>query len=331
MGHAASLRLNLGLAAILLILALGSLFVGYAPLSPAQVIGGLFGSDAETVVVIQSVRLPRLVLGVLVGAAFSIAGAALQGLLRNPLAEPSVIGVAPMAGFGAVIALYFGWTAVTPFALPIAAMLGALAATLLLFAIASRDASVLTLILAGAALSSLAIALTSLAVNFAPNPFAIAEIVYWLMGSLKDRSFAEVSVGAPFMLLGFALLFATGRGLDALSLGEDVAASLGTNLRRLAIFVLAGVSLTVGAATAVTGAIGFVGLVVPHIMRPFVGHEPHRLLLPSALGGAILVVAADTAVRALHTTPELMIGVVTSLIGAPFFLHLIFTTRRSMR
>jgi iron complex transport system permease protein len=294
-------------------------------------LGGLFGWDDETVVVIQSVRLPRLVLGVLVGAAFSMAGAALQGLLRNPLAEPSVIGVAPMAGFGAVIALYFGWTSITPFALPIAAMLGALAATLLLFAIASRDASVLTLILAGAALSSLAIALTSLAVNFAPNPFAIAEIVYWLMGSLKDRSLADVSVGAPFIILGYVLLFATGRGLDALSLGEDVAATLGTNLRLLAILVLAGVSLTVGAATAVTGAIGFVGLVVPHIMRPFAGHEPHRLLLPSALGGALLVVASDMGVRALHTTPELMIGVVTSLIGAPFFLHLIFTTRRSMR
>ena len=329
--RAASLRLNLVLAALLLALAFGSLFVGYAPLSAEQVIGGLFGWRDDTVVVIQSIRLPRMILGVLVGAAFSMAGAALQGLLRNPLAEPSVIGVAPMAGFGAVIALYFGWTAITPFALPIAAMLGALAATLLLFGIASRDASVLTLILAGAAISSLAIALTSLAVNFAPNPFAISEIVYWLMGSLKDRSFADIAIGAPFILIGLALLFATGRGLDALVLGEDVAVSLGTNLRLLAILVLGGVSLAVGAATAVTGAIGFVGLVVPHVMRPFVGHEPHRLLLPSALGGAILVVGADTAVRALHTTPELMIGVVTSLIGAPFFLHLIFTTRRSMR
>jgi iron complex transport system permease protein len=331
MWDAASLRLNLVLAASLLVLSFGSLFVGYAPLGANEVIGGLFGWRDDTAVVIQSVRLPRLILGILVGAAFSMAGAALQGLLRNPLAEPSVIGVAPMAGFGAVIALYFGWTAITPFALPIAAMMGALAAALLLFAIASRDASVLTLILAGAALSSLAIALTSLAVNFAPNPFAIAEIVYWLMGSLKDRSFADVSVGAPFIILGYVLLFATGRGLDALSLGEDVAATLGTNVRRLAVLVLSGVSLTVGAATAVTGAIGFVGLVVPHIMRPFVGHEPHRLLLPSALGGALLVVGADTAVRAMHTTPELMIGVVTSLIGAPFFLHLIFTTRRSMR
>lgn len=331
MRSAASLRLNLVLAALLLVLAFGSLFVGYAPLTADQVVGGLFGCRDDTAVVIQSVRLPRMILGVLVGASFSIAGAALQGLLRNPLAEPSVIGISPMAGFGAVIALYFGWTAVTPFALPVAAMIGALVAALLLFTIASRDASVLTLILAGSALASLAIALTSLAVNFAPNPFAISEIVYWLMGSLKDRSFTDVLLGAPFMILGFALLMLTGRGLDALSLGDDVAASLGTNLRRLAILVLGGVTLTVGAATAVTGAIGFVGLMVPHIMRPFVGHEPHRLLLPSALGGSILVVAADTAVRAMHTTPELMIGVVTSLIGAPFFLHLIFTTRRTMR
>lgn len=325
------MKLNLILAALLIILCCGSLFVGYAPLTVRDVIDGLFGWNSDTAVVVQSVRLPRMLLGVLVGAAFSMAGAALQGLLRNPLAEPSVIGVAPSAGFGAVIALYFGWTAITPFALPLAAMLGALVAAVLLFAIASRDASVLTLILAGAAISSLAIALTSLAVNFASNPFAISEIVYWLMGSLKDRSFAELSIGAPFILLGLALLLWGGRGLDALALGEDVAASLGVNLRRLAVVVLGGVSLTVGAATAVTGAIGFVGLVVPHILRPFVGYEPQRLLLPSALGGAILVVAADTAVRALHTTPELMIGVVTSLIGAPFFLHLIIATRRSMR
>lgn len=325
------MKLNLILAAFLIVLCCGSLFVGYAPLTARDVIDGLFGWNSDTAVVVQSVRLPRMLLGVLVGAAFSMAGAALQGLLRNPLAEPSVIGVAPSAGFGAVIALYFGWTAITPFALPLAAMLGALVAAVLLFAIANRDASVLTLILAGAAISSLAIALTSLAVNFAPNPFAISEIVYWLMGSLKDRSFAELSIGAPFILLGLALLLWSGRGLDALALGEDVAASLGVNLRRLAIIVLGGVSLTVGAATAVTGAIGFVGLVVPHILRPFVGFQPQKLLLPSAIGGAILVVAADTAVRALHTTPELMIGVVTSLIGAPFFLHLIIVTRRSMR
>lgn len=324
-----TLPLLSGLAAALLAVSAAGLAIGYAPLPLSGVIAGVFGyGDPLTVAVVREIRLPRLLLGIEVGAALGIAGAALQGLLRNPLAEPGLIGVSASAGLGAVIAFYFGFAALSPYALPAMAMAGALVATGIVLAVAARDGGSLTLILAGIALSSLAVALTSLAMNLAPNPYAVTEMLLWLMGSLKDRTPADALTAFPFILAGGGLLLATGRGLNALALGEDAARSLGIDLARLRLAVVGGSAAAVGAAVAVSGSIGFVGLVVPHLLRPLVGHEPGRLLLPSALGGAVLVTMADLASRLIPTAQEVMLGVLTSLVGAPFFLFLILRVRR---
>lgn len=311
--------------------ALGGLMYGYVPYAPTEVLRGLVGlGDPVVVAIVREVRLPRVLLGLEVGAALGLAGAALQGLLRNPLAEPGLIGVSSSAGLGAVVAIHFGLSAVSGWAVPGAAMTGAAVVTGLLLLIAKRSTSGLTLILAGVALSSLAVALTSLALNLAANPFALSEMLLWLMGSLKDRSMDHVATVLPFLLVGGGLLLAGGRGLDALSLGEEAAASLGVNLRRLRLSVILGTALVVGASVSVTGSIGFVGLVVPHLLRPWVGYEPRRLMVPSAVGGAALVVLADVLARALPTNQEVMVGVVTALIGTPFFLWLILRLRRGV-
>ncbi len=319
------------LLALLALLGAASVFTGYAPLGFGAVWQGITGADDLARIIVWDIRAPRLVLGLLVGASLGMGGAVLQGLFRNPLAEPGVVGVAPAAGLGAVIAIYFGWSAGGEWIVPLAAMAGAALAMGLLLLIALGEASILTLVLAGAGLSSLCVALISLALNFAPNPFALSEIVYWLMGSLKDRSWDDVITAAPFIAAGLALMPMAARGLDALALGEDVAASLGVPLMRLSAIAIAGVTLSAGAATAATGAIGFVGLIAPHAMRPFAGHEPGRLLWPSAFAGAALVTAADVAVRLIGGTPELMLGVVVALVGAPLFVHILFSTRRAMR
>ena len=320
------------MAALLLTLTaatLASLGIGYAPLSPGDVVGGLFGlADEATTAIIREIRLPRILLGIEVGAALGLTGAALQGLLRNPLAEPGLIGVSSSAGLGAVIAFYFGLTALSPFALPGMAMAGALLATLVVLAIGSRGQDSLTLILAGIAVSSLSVSLTSLALNLAPNPYAMSEVMLWLMGSLKDRTPLDALLALPFILGGGALIMASGRGLNALSLGDDAARSLGINLQKLRLMVVGGTAAAVGASVSVCGAVGFVGLIVPHLLRPLVGHEPRRLLLPSAVGGALLVTLADIAVRLIPTRQEVMLGVITALIGTPFFLYLILRLRR---
>lgn len=317
------------LAAAALVAAVLSLTIGPAPLGLGDILAALVGrGDPRMVVIVQDIRLPRVVLGLVVGAALGMSGAALQGLLRNPLAEPGLVGTSAAAGLGAVVALYFGWSAAVAAAVPLSAMAAAAIATLALVAVAGRAGDSLTLILAGIAVSSLAVALTSLAMNLSPNPFALSEMVLWLLGSLKDRSLDDVALAAPFVLAGMALLLGAGRGLDALTLGEETAASLGVRPLRLRLVVVAGTALAVGAAVAATGTIGFVGLVVPHLLRPLVRHRPSALLVPSALGGGVLVTAADMVVRLVPTTSELMLGVVTSLVGAPFFLVLIFRMRR---
>ena len=320
------------LAAATAAIALTSLFIGYAPLPAADIIGGLFTDQGTTTgIIMREIRLPRMLLGLLAGAALGMSGAALQGLLRNPLAEPGVMGIASFASLGAVIAIYFGISTSFSLALPILAMSGALIAAALLSLFASRENSVLTLILAGVALANLAAALMALALNLAPNPYALSEIVFWLLGSLKDRSLDDVFLSAPFVALGLALLASSGRALDALTLGEDAAKSLGIEVASISRRVTLGVALAVGASVAVTGAIAFVGLIVPHLCRPFFGHVPSKLLWPSALGGALLVSVADVAVRLVPSGPELMLGVFTSLIGIPFFLWLIFKLRREMQ
>jgi iron complex transport system permease protein len=318
-----------GLLAAGLVVGLAGLMHGYVPYGPWQVVRGLLGvGDPVVVAIVREVRLPRLLLAVEVGAALGMAGAAMQGLLRNPLAEPGLVGVSASAGLGAVVAFHFGLAALSAWAVPLAAMAGAGVVTVLLLAVAHRTAGSLTLILAGIALSSLAVALTSLALNLAPNPYALSEMTLWLLGSLKDRSMEHVGLVLPFLLVGGLLLVSSGRGLDALSLGEESAQSLGVDLRRLRVSVIAGTALVVGAAVAVSGSIGFVGLVVPHLLRPWLGYEPGRLLLPSAAGGAVLVMLADGVARALPTSQEVMVGVVTALVGAPFFLLLILRLNR---
>jgi len=310
--------------------ALVSLFIGYAALPLNDAWRGLvFGVGVEGIIM-QDIRLPRVLLGMLAGAALGMSGAALQGLLRNPLAEPGVMGISAFASLGAVIAIYFGLSTIFAFSLPAAAMGGALLAAALLTLLSARQNSLYTLVLAGVALANLAAALMALALNLAPNPYAVSEIVFWLLGSLKDRSLQDVMLALPFVGAGMIILHLTGRALDALALGEDVARSMAIDVTRTGQLVTLGVALTVGASVAVTGAIAFVGLIVPHLCRRLVGHEPSRLLWPSALGGALLVSIADIAVRLVPSGPELMLGVFTSLIGVPFFLWLVFRLRQEI-
>ena len=321
--------LPLLLIAAVVALALLSLSVGPADIALWPAIAGLFDDERPvTTLILAELRVPRTVLGITVGATLGLAGAALQGLLRNPLAEPGLIGVSATAGLGAVIVFYFGLSATYSMALPAGGILGALVAIALLYALAGREAGVLTLILSGVAVSSLAAAMTSLALNLAPSPYAALEIVQWLLGSLADRSLDHVWMTLPLMVAGWALLFASGRALDALTLGEDAARTIGFSLRNTQLQVILGTALSVGAAVSVTGGIAFVGLVVPHLLRPWVGYEPRRLLLSSALGGAVLLLTADILVRVSSGPIELKLGVVTALVGAPFFLYLIFRTRR---
>jgi iron complex transport system permease protein len=321
-------RLAGGLGALVAALWAASLLTGPAALGPLAAVQGLLGpADTPEGLVMQQIRLPRALLGAMVGASLGLAGAALQGYLRNPLAEPGLIGVSGSAALGAVVAIHTGLSASFALGLPLLALAGALAGVLVVLALAGPRGGALTLILAGIALSALASALTSLVLNLSPNPFAAAEIVFWTMGSLADRSMTHVWLAAPLMALGAALLLPLGRGLDALTLGEDAAAALGIGLPGLRLRLVIGTACVVGAATAVAGVVGFVGLVVPHILRPLVGARPSRLLWASALGGAAMVLAADIATRVALPERDLKLGVLTALVGAPLFLHLILKTR----
>jgi iron complex transport system permease protein len=288
------------------------------------------GSAEARRIILVEVRLPRALLGFMVGGTLGLAGAVLQGYLRNPLAEPGILGISGGAALGAVIAIHSGVAQVVALALPLAGLTGAAIATLALAVLAGRGTGSVTLILAGVAVSSLAAAMTSLALNLAPNPFAASEMLYWLMGSLTDRSLTHVWLAVPLMAIGCLLLTATARDLDALSLGEDAAQNLGVDPARLRWVVVSGTALAVGAATAVCGAISFVGLMVPHLLRPLTSGEPGQLLLPSFLGGAALVLLADVALRILSPMGDLRLGVLTALIGAPFFLWLVLSRRSEL-
>jgi iron complex transport system permease protein len=292
-----------------------------------------FGIDAAgeaRALIFTEIRLPRAILGALIGAALGLSGAALQGYLRNPLAEPTLVGVSGGAALGAVLAIHLGLSQAFALALPLGGLAGAAAAMLLVMALAGARGGPVTLILAGLAVSSIATALISLALNLSQNPFASVEMVFWMMGSLADRSLTQVWLAAPLMLVGMALLLMVGRALDALTLGEDAAGSLGIDLARTRLMVIAGTALAVGAATAITGIIGFVGLIVPHVLRPFAQHRPGLLLPASMLGGAIMLLLADVGLRLLQPWGELRIGVLTALIGAPFFVWLVLRTRAEL-
>ena len=315
--------------ALIVPVTLASLLAGRVWLSPATVWHAMWSPGPHlATLIVADLRLPRAVLALLVGAALGLSGAVLQGVTRNPLAEPGLLGVSAGAALGAVIAIYFGLAKALAVAAPIAGLIGALAAGVVTFAL-GRGGGTITLILAGAAVSGLAASGIALALNLAPNPYAADEITTWLMGSLSDRSWLDVLLILPFVLAGGVLLALTARSIDALALGEVQAASLGINLQRLLVFALFGTALAVGASTAVTGAIGFIGLVAPHLVRPFVGHQPSRVMLPATLLGALLLLCADIATRLVRFGPELRIGVLTSLIGTPFFFWLVVRLRKA--
>lgn len=317
------------LGALVALLFAASLLVGPAALGfTDSVVALLTGRGEAVVLVMREIRLPRALLGLMVGAVLGLSGAAMQGFLRNPLAEPGLIGVSSSAALGAVIALQTGIAAAFTLALPLAALAGAALSVLLILGLAGPRGGALTLILAGIAISALAGAGVALVLNLSPNPFAAMEIVFWMMGSLADRSMVHVALAAPFMLLGTLMLLTLGRGLDALTLGEDAAEAMGVRLGRLRLVLIFGTALSVGAAVAVAGTVGFVGLVVPHVLRPLVGARPSRLLPAAALGGAAMLLAADIAVRVIAPDRDLKLGVLTALVGSPFFLHLIWRMRR---
>ncbi|QFT98596.1 Iron-uptake system permease protein FeuC [Roseovarius sp. THAF8] len=321
--------LFLSLLLVVVALFTASLLIGPAGIGIRQSLSALFlGDGGPLTLVMREVRLPRAILAVLIGGSLGLAGAAMQGYLRNPLAEPGLIGVSGSAALGAVLAIHTGLAGAFALGLPLAALTGSLLGVILVMSLAGPRGTSLTLILAGIAVSALAGALTSLVLNLSPNPFAANEIVFWMMGSLTDRSMTHVWLALPFMAVGFALLAGLGRGLDAMTLGEDAAAAMGIRLVRLRLLLVLGTACVVGAGTAVAGAIGFVGLVVPHLLRPLVGAHPSRLLWASAFGGAAMVLAADIAVRVILPARDLKLGVLTALVGAPLFLHLILKLRK---
>ena len=316
------------LAILVVLLFAASLGVGPVFIRPVVVLDALMGqADLASGIIVNDIRLPRTILAVLIGGTLGLAGSALQGLLRNPLAAPDLFGASASAALGAVAVIAFAAIGTVSFLLPFAAIVGALLSVGLLVLVAGPRASLLVLILAGLAISSLAGAGTALVLNLAPNPFAALEIAFWLLGSLDDRSMRHVAIAAPFMAAGVVFLMRDRQAFRALTLGEEAAASLGVNLPAVRLRVIAGVALTVGAGVAVAGIIGFVGLVAPHLVRPLVRYDPARLMIPAALSGAALLLAADIAVRLIPATGEIKVGVLTALIGAPFFIVMILRRR----
>jgi iron complex transport system permease protein len=290
-------------------------------------------NDQTTIesLILFDIRLPRSLLAMLIGATLGLAGASLQGLLRNPLAEPGIIGVSNGAALGAVIVFYYGIAGIAWFLLPLGGLIGALVAMIIIFLLVGQNRSIITLILAGIAINAIGGAFIALALNFAESPYAMQEIVFWLLGSVSNRSVNELYIAMPFMLVGWVMMLYCGRFLNALTLGEETAKSMGFNVARMRLVLILGVTASVGAAVSVAGNIGFIGLVVPHLIRPFVAYEPRRLLLSSAITGAILLLIADIVVQMLSDNGEMKLGVITALVGAPFFLFLILKSRNVLQ
>jgi iron complex transport system permease protein len=312
-----------GLLILLAVLGIASLAIGPAPIGPFEALRALFADHGSATIVVRDIRLPRTLLALMIGGIFGLTGAALQGLLRNPLADTAVFGAPQAAALGAVIVLYFGLVGALSWMLPVAAILGALVSIALVVTVAGRNATIVVLVLAGLAIGSLAGAGTSLAISLSPNPFAVTEIVFWLLGSFEDRSMVHAGLAAPFIAVAALMLLSAMPGLRALSLGEETARSLGIDTNRLRFLIVGGAAIGTGASVAVAGSIGFVGLVAPHLIRPFVGYDPARTMIPSGLAGAALLLAADGAVRLIPSAAEIKIGVLTALLGVPFFLWVI--------
>jgi len=323
---------NIILLTALILAALVSLTIGPVDLKIMDVMNGIFGPSNDPVsIIVSELRLPRVLLGILIGSALGVSGAALQGVLRNPLADPGVIGVSASAALGAVIAIHLGVHLIWSLFIPIFAMGGALLATLILLAVSVRESSVLMLILVGIGISSLAMAGVSLVMNLAESPMSVRDMIMWMLGSLENRTTTDLFLALPFILLGWIMMINVGQGLNALSVGEDTARSMGINLSMLKFRVVIGSAISIGAAVSVCGSIGFVGLVVPHMVRRLVTKEPGDILIPSALMGGLLLTLADMLTRLPTPGATLQLGVVTSLIGAPTFLYIIYKTRKGMR
>jgi iron complex transport system permease protein len=306
-----------------------SLLFGPARLSPVALWDALTGQgDPMVRAILIQLRVPRALLGLLIGAMLGLGGASMQGYLRNPLADPGVLGVSSAAALGAVVAIYWQLATAHPVVLPLLAIAGALVSLVPLVWLSRRGESSLSLILAGIAIATLAGAGISLALNLAPNPFAAMEITTWLLGSLEDRAFADLWIALPCIAIGMVLLLWDGRALDALSLGEDAARTLGVDLARVRLRLMLGIAIGVGGAVAVAGSIGFVGLIVPHLVRPLTDRSPSAVLLPSALAGAVLLTFADVGTRLIPTTSPLKLGVLTAFLGVPVFIHYLLKERR---
>jgi iron complex transport system permease protein len=303
----------------LLGLSLLSLGVGEARLTPAQFVDGLLGRDEFATMVLWQIRLPRLCVGILVGAALAAAGVVMQAFFRNSLASPGLLGVSSGGTAGAVLAIALGATTFSLWILPLAAIAGASLATLAVVGLARRGASTERLLLAGVALNALLGAVTTYVLSVYERN---TQILFWLLGGIEDRTWEHVAMAAPVLLVG-ALLWPLGRPMDLLALGPQEAQSLGVDVRALRRKLLVLSTVLAALATAVAGTVGFVGLIVPHILRLLVGPEHRRLVPLSLIGGAAFVVACDVAGR---LAGDLRLGIVTSLIGGPFFLWMLRKT-----
>lgn len=303
-----------------LVVMVAALTIGPWPMPVRDAFSALLGGGAANDrVVIWEIRLPRAIAAFLVGAALGISGAALQGLLRNPLAEPGVLGVSATSSLAAVCMLYFGIAREFPVLMPLAAIGGAVIATLFIGAVAIGTSSSVSLILVGAALSSFAGALMSLLMSTAQDLYSLSDMVDWMMGSVSNRSLDDLLLSGPFVAAGAILLLSQGRGLSILSLGEEAAHGAGLDLKRTRLLVTLGAGLAVGGAVSIAGIIGFVGIVAPHIVRPWVRHDPGRTLIPSALLAGLMLTVSDIVIRILPTPMELKLGVVAAIFGAPIF------------
>ncbi|MEQ1687785.1 MAG: iron ABC transporter permease [Sphingopyxis sp.] len=317
--------LSPSLCALLLLLLLLSVLTGAVAITPDQAAQALFaGGDPIITTILFDIRLPRAFAAALTGAALGISGAAMQGLLRNPLAEPGTLGVSASAATAATAVVYFGLAASAPWLVPIASLIGACAATALISTAAWRMRGVASLILLGVALSALSGAIMALFVNLAPNPFSLSDLINWTAGSVANRDWGDIALSAPFIAAGAVLLMMVRRPLGVLALGEEVAHGLGVDLSRTRLAVIIGTGLATGGAVALAGMVGFVGLVAPHAVRAAVRRDAGAALLPSALAGAILTVIADMGIRLFPWGSELHLGTLAALIGAPLFIALVF-------
>ena len=311
--------ITVGLAVLTLSMALGRSVTGP--------VFGLSTGQAETDwLILTQIRLPRTLLLLVCGAVLGMAGALLQGLLRNPLAEPGVLGTSSSAALGSVLAIYFFTGFSNPFLISVAGIIGASVSLAVLYQMAIRQSTMSTVILAGVAINALSAALISLALNLAPDPFAATEIMTWLMGSVADREMRLIVWILPFVAIGVVFMLLCAPALNALSLGEATAASLGIHLKRAQLFGIGGAGIAVGACCSISGNIAFVGLIVPHLVRPFF-QTPGQLMLPSALAGVVLLTLADCLIRLMPMGPEIKLGVLTALLGVPFFIYLVMSMR----